>query len=555
MSTFIQQLGAGLREQLGEILVRRGALERSVLADAVPEAAQQGVRLGEHLLELGLVSEQDIALALSEQFGLRHVSIDPRKIDGGLAGLMHATTAQRLQVLPLYADEHVIGVAVADPTDVLLADELRLLLDRPVEIVVAERSDIAAGIAQRYANTPVWNDSEFDSLRPADVERRENVIDAASVQSGPAVEAVNALLRRAIELRASDLHLIPRRDDLLVRVRVDGVMRDLDSIGFDGRAAVVARLKVMAQLDIAERRLPQDGRVAIRLADTNTDLRIAVLPATSGENVVIRIAYIEGGGVSGLETLGLDEGTAESLRRSLSSTGGAIIFAGPTGSGKTTTLYAALKQLNDGTRSIVTIEDPVERVVDGTVQVEVNPRAGLTFARGLRTILRSDPDVILVGEIRDAETAQIAMEAAMTGHLVLTTLHAESAPAALVRLRELGIPAATIASSLRLVLSQRLLRKVCDVCRGQSEGSWRGCPDCGFSAYRGRIAAYESLELDDGVRAIVGTNSDDLAMLASRRIATTIRQRAEQLAASGITTDAEVVRVCGETRESHASSR
>ena len=555
MSTFIQQLGAGLREQLGEILVRRGALERSVLADAVPEAAQQGVRLGEHLLELGLVSEQDIALALSEQFGLRHVSIDPRKIDGALAGLMHATTAQRLQVLPLYADEHVIGVAVADPTDVLLADELRLLLDRPVEIVVAERSDIAAGIAQRYANTPVWNDSEFDSLRPADVERRENVIDAASVQSGPAVEAVNALLRRAIELRASDLHLIPRRDDLLVRVRVDGVMRDLDSIGFDGRAAVVARLKVMAQLDIAERRLPQDGRVAIRLADTNTDLRIAVLPATSGENVVIRIAYIEGGGVSGLETLGLDEGTAESLRRSLSSTGGAIIVAGPTGSGKTTTLYAALKQLNDGTRSIVTIEDPVERVVDGTVQVEVNPRAGLTFARGLRTILRSDPDVILVGEIRDAETAQIAMEAAMTGHLVLTTLHAESAPAALVRLRELGIPAATIASSLRLVLSQRLLRKVCDVCRGQSEGSWRGCPDCGFSAYRGRIAAYESLELDDGVRAIVGASSDDLAMLASRRIATTIRQRAEQLAASGITTDAEVVRVCGETRESHASSR
>ena len=200
----------------------------------------------------------------------------------------------------------------------------------------------------------------------------------------------------------------------------------------------------------------------------------------------------------------------------------------------------------------MTIEDPVERVVDGTVQVEVNPRAGLTFARGLRTILRSDPDVILVGEIRDAETAQIAMEAAMTGHLVLTTLHAESAPAALVRLRELGIPAATIASSLRLVLSQRLLRKVCDVCRGQSEGSWRGCPDCGFSGYRGRIAAYESLELDDGVRAIVGASSDDLAMLASRRIATTIRQRAEQLAASGITTDAEVVRVCGETR---ASSR
>jgi type IV pilus assembly protein PilB len=555
MPSLVQQLGAGLREQLGEILVRRGVLDRGALGDAVPEASRRGVRLGEHLLALGLVTERDIALALSEQFGLRHVAIDPREIDTSLAGLMHSATAQRLQVLPLYADEHVIGVAVADPTDVLLADELRLILDRPVEIVVAERSDIAAGIAQRYANGSLWAENEFDGFRPVEADRRETVIDAADVQSGPAVEAVNALLRRAIELRASDLHLIPRRDDLLVRVRVDGVMRDLDTIAFDGRVAVVARLKVMAQLDIAERRLPQDGRVAIRLAETNTDLRIAVLPATSGENVVIRIAYIEGGGVSGLEQLGLDDATAESLRRSLSSTGGAIIVAGPTGSGKTTTLYAALKKLNDGTRSIVTIEDPVERVVDGTVQVEVNPRAGLTFARGLRTILRSDPDVILVGEIRDAETAQIAMEAAMTGHLVLTTLHAESAAAALVRLRELGVPAATIASSLRLVLSQRLLRKICDVCRNVSEGSWRGCPDCGFSGYRGRIAAYEALELDDDVRAIVGSGSDELAPLVGRHVPTTIRRRADELAASGVTTDAEVVRVCGETRDSSLSSR
>jgi type IV pilus assembly protein PilB len=554
MTSLIQQLGAGLREQLGEILVRRGALDRQTLADAVPEAARRGIRLGEHLLELGLVTERDIALALSDQFGLRHVSIDPREIDISLADLMHSSTAQRLQVLPLYADEHVIGVAVADPTDVLLADELRLILDRPVEIVVAERSDIAAGIAQRYASTSVWAENEFDGFRTLEADRRETVIDAADVQNGPAVEAVNALLRRAIELRASDLHLIPRRDDLLVRVRVDGVMRDLDTISFDGRAAVVARLKVMAQLDIAERRLPQDGRVAIRLADTNTDLRIAVLPATSGENVVIRIAYIEGGGIGGLENLGLDDGTADSLRRSLSSTGGAVIVAGPTGSGKTTTLYAALKELNDGTRSIVTIEDPVERVVDGTVQVEVNPRAGLTFARGLRTILRADPDVILVGEIRDAETAQIAMEAAMTGHLVLTTLHAESAAAALVRLRELGIPAATIASSLRLVLSQRLLRKVCDVCRNESEGSWRGCPDCGFSGYRGRIAAYESLELDDDVRALVASGSDDLAALAGRRITPTLRQRAEELAATGVTTGSEVIRVCGETRAAREPS-
>jgi general secretion pathway protein E len=304
----------------------------------------------------------------------------------------------------------------------------------------------------------------------------------------------------------------------------------------------------MAQLDIAERRLPQDGRVASRLAETNTDLRIAVLPATSGENVVIRIAYIEGGGVSGLDDLGLDTDTAEALRRSLSSAGGAIIVAGPTGSGKTTTLYAALKELNDGTRSIVTIEDPVERVVDGSVQVEVNPRAGLTFARGLRTILRADPDVILVGEIRDAETAEIAMEAAMTGHLVLTTLHAESASAALVRLRELGIPPATIASSLRLVLSQRLFRKICESCAEGDEVNLRGCPACGFSGYRGRIATYESLELDDPLRKLVANGSSELVAWASDRVAVTLRQRAIELAERGVTTAAEVVRVCGEAR-------
>jgi general secretion pathway protein E len=313
---------------------------------------------------------------------------------------------------------------------------------------------------------------------------------------------------------------------------------------------VVARLKVMAQLDIAERRLPQDGRVAIRLADTNTDLRIAVLPATSGETVVIRIAYIEGGGVSGLDLLGLDDRTASSLRRALASAGGAIIVAGPTGSGKTTTLYAALKELNDGSRSIVTIEDPVERVVEGSVQVEVNTRAGLTFARGLRTILRADPDVILVGEIRDAETAEIAMQAAMTGHLVLTTLHAEGAFAALVRLRELGVPAAAIASSVRLVLSQRLLRRVCAVCSSaESARKQRGCQACSFTGYRGRIAAYESLAMDEALRVAVAADSNELVSSTASKPSVSLRQHALDLVTAGITSNDEVIRVCGEPDE------
>ena len=341
-------------------------------------------------------------------------------------------------------------------------------------------------------------------------------------------------------------------------------MRDVSVVPRSLRASVIARIKVMGQLDIAERRLPQDGRVSISIAGVDMDLRVAVLPSSIGEEAVLRIAYIGKQGLRTFEDLGLDGQTLSRLRHSLRHPAGAIIVAGPTGSGKTTTLYAALAELNDGTRTIVSIEDPVESRIDGVVQVEVNTRAGLTFARGLRSILRADPDVIMIGEIRDLETAEIALHAAMTGHVVLTTVHAQSAAAALVRLRDFGIAEASLGTSVRSVLSQRLLRRPCEHChRGERVSAddlariqldpslelYRpaGCHRCGFTGYAGRVGLHEILSIDDDVRAAMGGTASAIQLAAVKGGQTTVLyEQASRLCEAGGTTVDEIVRVLGE---------
>jgi general secretion pathway protein E len=398
---------------------------------------------------------------------------------------------------------------------------------------------------------------------PDPAEQDQSQIDSGQ-GNAPAVEEVNRLLRHAIELGASDLHFVPHRTDLHVRARVDGVMRDVSVVPRSLRNAVVARLKVMARLDIAERRLPQDGRVSISLNGVDMDLRVAVLPSTRGEQVVLRIAYIGQGSLRTFEGLGLEPETQKILRHSLRKPGGAIIVAGPTGTGKTTTLYAALGELNDGSRTLVSIEDPVETLVDGVVQIEVKPIAGLTFARGLRTILRADPDVILVGEIRDLETAEIVLHAAMTGHIVLSTIHAQSAAAGLVRLRDLGVPEASLGSAVHTVISQRLLRRPCPRCHSgepvTSEDLERvkirpdallfrpaGCVECDFTGYSGRIGIYEALTVDDRTRDLLGGPSATIEAAAVAGGMTSLYERARRLCEAGGTTVDEVIRVLGES--------
>jgi type IV pilus assembly protein PilB len=555
-----------VRARLGEILVRTGRLTPEDLSRALEDARANGDRLGTHLVRAQTLCEEDIAIALAEQFGLRYVSIEIGELDQSLATLLPERSARRLGVLPVSKSNDRVRLAIADPTDVLLVDELRIAMDGAFELVVADPSTISAGIDRIYSSSLVSLplDDEPAEIIDARVETPESRNDAIDVaESAPAVALVNRILRLAIELGASDLHFVPRKNDLHVRARVDGVMRDVSVVPRSQQSAVIARLKVMGQLDIAERRLPQDGRVSISIAGVDMDLRVAILPGVNGEEAVLRISYIGQQGLLTFEDLGFEAHTLSTMRRSLRNPAGAIIIAGPTGSGKTTTLYAAIAELNNGSRTIVSIEDPVESIVDGVVQVEVNARAGLTFARGLRTILRADPDVIMIGEIRDLETAEIALHAAMTGHIVLTTVHAQSASAAIVRLRELGLEEASIGSSVRTILSQRLLRRPCAVCRGGERlkpeeiarvglDSWldlyrpAGCHECDFTGYSGRIGIHEALTIDDGIRTVLGGTASAIASAAAAGGTTFLYEQARRLCMTGDTTVDEVVRVLGE---------
>jgi type IV pilus assembly protein PilB len=562
------QFGGGLRVPLGEVLLKKGRIEESDLVQAVAESAAAGKRLGEYLVANGIVYEDEVAQALADQFELPYVSLASGMVDREAARLIPEAFARKLNVLGVRATEHSLTVAVADPTNVLAADELRLVVKRDVRLVVSGGNAIrkALDTAYRSDGPPAEpHEHERSAGGPAHDANHALIDLSHSSDSAPAIEIVNTALRRAIELSASDVHFIPRRGDLLIRVRVDGVMRDLDTINISHRAAVTARLKVMGKLDIAERRLPQDGRASVAMDEAQTDLRVAALPSTWGESIVVRILYLENKrGVRTVEDLRLDAESEGVFRHALRQPMGAILICGPTGSGKTVTLYAALRALNDGDRSIVTIEDPVEASLQNTVQVQVNEKAGLTFARGLRTILRSDPDVILVGEIRDLETAEITMRAAMTGHQVLSSVHAQSAPAAITRLREIGLPHALLASSLSCVIGQRLLRKPCPTCwKGTlltcdeltaaglpADGEYyrpRGCADCGRTGHLGRVAVFEALLVTDEIRAAaIDGSTPQIAEAARQQGLNTLRDNALRLCVAGETTVDEVMRVCGD---------
>jgi type IV pilus assembly protein PilB len=553
------RLGAGLRERLGEILVRKGRIDRHQLEQALAEIRLTGERLGRYLVRIGLVFEDDIAHGLATQYGLPYIELDPHHLDFEVAKELPESVSRRLLAVPVRSTEDSLVVAIADPTDLFATDELRMAIDRDIQAVVATESAIRGAIETIHTGVPYYAPS---SGAPTTDERTTSIDRHLEEESTPAVELVNAILRRAIAMKASDVHFLPRRDNMIVRVRVDGVMRELQSVPAEFRSSVSARLKVMGQLDIAERRLPQDGRVAIQFDGTQTDLRIAVLPTTHGEEIVLRILYLEADdGLTTFDQLGLEGAAFEDVRDALAHPSGAIVVCGPTGSGKTTTLYAALRELNNGARSIVTIEDPVEANLDSVAQIEINTKAGLTFARGLRTILRADPDVILVGEVRDLETAEIAMRAAMTGHMVLTTMHAEDTAAALVQLCQLGLQATIVSSAVRCIVAQRLLRRPCPRCGSgdtvpieiveraglDARTSYprpRGCSHCDMTGYAGRVAAYEVLSVDR-VRDLVGQPSVTIARAARDAGIRSLREHALALCSAGETTLDEVIRVTG----------
>ena len=550
---------------LGALLVRDGLLSEADLEAALVGQRDSGKRLGEVLVERGMVTRTQVARVLAEQHELPFIELAESEVQVEAATLLSEELARRYTALPvsMLPDDSLL-VAVADPTNVLHSDELRLALGVSLRFGVAAPDAIEAAIAfiHQHALTLVDDDNGAAAATALGVHDMEEASEADS----PAVSQVNKTIQRALSIGASDIHFTPQPHGLVVRARVDGVVRELATIRTSQQNAVTSRLKVMARLDIAERRAPQDGRVAIKAGNRSVDLRMAILPTKFGEKVTLRVLN-QSDAPSSLAELNLAPDIEELIRKATHQPYGAILTCGPTGSGKTTTLYAALQELNTPERTIMTIEDPVEYLTPGIDQIEVNVRAGLTFARGLRTILRSDPDTILVGEIRDEETAQIAIRAAMTGHLVLSTVHTQTAAGAIQRLEDMGMEPGLVGATLTCLIAQRLVRRVCPDCREMYEATseelaelgrpqevghilarGEGCTACGGTGYRGRVGLFEVLPLSEEIRTLVADRgtSTQIHRAAVEAGMRTLREDGIRLCLEGVTTPAEVRRVAGD---------
>jgi len=550
------------RVPLGTLLVRDGLLTTEQLELALAEKEQTGRRVGEIVVAHGWVPATNLASLLAEQHGLEYLDLATAVVDPAAATLLPEKLARRYEALPVrFLTENLVLVTVSDPTNVVASDDLRLALGLNVRFAVTAAPDLLAAIDRVHRpGEPQLGLSGFDDEEPVDDIR------GTAATTAPAITLVNSLIARAIDAGASDLHFEPQANQMVIRARVDGVMRNLSTVRKEMQPAVTSRLKIMAELDIAERRAPQDGRMSIRVGGKPMDLRCAVLPTTYGEQLVLRIMNRPGGRL-GLAELGMSSAAEQAFARAIRQPYGAVLAVGPTGSGKTTTLYAALDVLNDEERVLMTIEDPVEYQTPGINQVEVNFKSGLTFARGLRTILRSDPDVLLVGEIRDEETARIAIQAAMTGHLVLTTLHTHNAASSVARLADMGVEPSLLATSINCIVAQRLARRLCVYCRapyraeaadlvdiglepfGDETTLYRptGCTTCGGTGFSGRVALYEVMTVQGRLRRLIESGStEEIFTEATAQGMATLRQDGFRLALAGISSLDEIRRVTGD---------
>ena len=541
---------------IGELLVRAGHATQEQVNQALELQPLLHKRLGEILVEKRWATPRAIAEALAEQYGLEFVDLTQVAVDPKATGLLQEGFAIGHQVVPVrFLGENDVQVAVADPTNLNTTDELRLALGVNCTIAVAAADALASTIQRNYRLTV----SVSDKAPELDVVDDETVADGA-------LDLVNDLIGRAVNSGASDIHLNPQPQEVLVRFRVDGVLRDQTPIDKRLQNATAARVKVMAQLDIAEKRLPQDGSFVVYIGGNAVDVRAAVLPTKHGEQVVLRVLQRET--KLELPDLGMSPEMENAFMQAIEQPHGAVISCGPTGSGKTTTLYAALDRLNDGLRSIATIEDPVEYQLPGVMQMEVHTKINLTFGRGLRTILRADPEVILVGEVRDEETARIAIQAAMTGHLVLTTLHTNDSASAIARLRTLGVDSDLLAGSINCIVSQRLARRICMHCREAYEPSQEqqismnlissstsptlyratGCLQCGNTGYSGRVARYELMPVHGLGRVLLDGSTDEIFEAAVAAGMRTLRDDGVRQSMAGVTTLEEVRRITGDRR-------
>ncbi|MBK7367847.1 MAG: Flp pilus assembly complex ATPase component TadA [Candidatus Eisenbacteria bacterium] len=555
--------------RLGEILIERGKLTPDQVNVALRDRHDARERLGQTVVRLGFMTEAQVVDVLAEQFGMPIVTAEQlSQADREAVQLVPEALARESQILALRREGDTLEVAVGDPLDVLSLDHVRALTNCSLLVRVARPTEVREAIEGFYAEMRA-TEHLGEILDKIDLTRADEDGDdvdlaqlRAAVEDAPVVRLVNLMIAEAIDQRASDIHVEPARDRVTVRFRIDGVLHEVMKPPRHLQMAIVSRIKVLADLDIAIRLLPQDGRLTVHLPDREVDLRVSTLPTSHGEKVVMRL-FDKGAFERQISNLGLEGRTLDAFRNAIRQPYGMILISGPTGSGKTTTLYSALNDIRTVNRNLVTVEDPIEYHIDAVTQVHANQKVGLTFARALRSILRQDPDVIMIGEIRDTETADIAVKSALTGHLVFSTVHANDAPGTLTRLADMGIPRYLVGSAMSLVMAQRLVRRVCERCkeswrpepeqldvlgedaellRGKSLVRGRGCMACKQTGYMGRVALFEVLELTRGVRRMVldGQNEDAIKRQAMADGFITLRKAGIRKILDGITTIDEV---------------
>jgi type IV pilus assembly protein PilB len=547
---------------IGEVVVDLGFADRETVEEAVGVAREQGRPTGEVLVAQGVLRPDQLARVVAERFGLDYVDLSVYDLDMGAVHLIGADAARRYRAVPVgFTEDGALLLAMADPTNVLTVDDVAMITGRRVRVGVASVEDLdllltrLAGMDESIEDI-IDGDIEVD----AEAELESSMLAEEADRDAPIIKLVHSIIAQAVQQGASDIHVSPEEGDAKVLFRVDGVLTPAATIKRRMIAGVVSRIKIMGDLDIAEKRVPQDGRFALTMEGRRVDIRVVTLPLVYGESVVLRILD-KGVTVQNLESLGMEPAELGRFERAIAKPNGAVLVTGPTGSGKSTTLYGALSVLNDGERSILTIEDPVEQRMAGVKQMQIAPKAGVTFDVGLRSMLRADPDVIMVGEIRDRETAHIAVEAALTGHLVLSTLHTRDAPSALGRLMDMGIEPFLVSSAIDCIVAQRLVRMLCTHCKrpqqlseavlaehgltGSQPQEAVGCSRCGGSGYRGRVGVYEVMAVDERIRTLVLEHGsvDELATAAEAAGMARLREDGMQKVRTGLTSIAEIERM------------
>ncbi len=547
-----------------DIVVDLGYVPAERAKQAIEEARTAGMPPEALLLQQGAINGDQLSRAVAERYGLDHIDLSIYPVDMAAANLITVGTARRYRALPVgFVDKQTLLVAMGDPTNVLAVDDIQLATGLDCRVAVAAEDDIEALITR--LNT--LQSSVSEAVIEGEEEEGDELAEVSSMEVGaedaPVIKLVYSILGQAVGEGASDIHFEPEEHDMRVRFRIDGVLREAANVPKRMISAVISRVKIMSELNIAEKRVPQDGRVSITVEDRRIDLRVTTLPTQKGEGATIRILDKDNAQRS-LDDLGMDGSARERFEFSFGQAYGAVLVTGPTGSGKSTTLYAALQALNQVDKKIITIEDPVEYQIDGINQMNVNRKAGLDFATGLRSMLRADPDIVMVGEIRDGETARIAIEAALTGHMMLSTLHTNDAPGAITRLTKMGIESFLIASSVDCVVAQRLARKLCSHCKRRAivpvqaltEAGLRvggeieayephGCARCNGSGYKGRVGLYSVMSMSERIKemTVAGAAEAEIASAACEEGMLTLREDGLIKVKAGLTSLEEVLRV------------